>query len=157
MVSYDFPKGFFAYKINKVFLLVVHSGCHHFESHTIVVKVIKFDFICFLNLQERKLDEKLPLLFSRDKKFKENEVKVSASGALNGAASSKIKEAMSSSAIAVASPTGMIMEQKAEAGPTDQNFDPESEGLTVTVCSSSDNEFPAASTSGTDQISEVGL
>jgi hypothetical protein len=111
----------------------------------------------FYTFQERKLDEKLPLLFSRDKKIKENEVKVSASGVLNGAASSKIKEAMSSSAVAVASPTGMIMEQKAEAGPTDQNFDPESEGLTVTVCSSSDNEFPAASTSGTDQISEVGL
>lgn len=139
------------------FYLWCMLGCHHFESHTVVVKVTKFDLIYFLNLQERKLDEKLPLLFSRDKKIKENEVKVSASGALNGAVSSKIKEAMSSSAVAVAAPTGMIMEQKAEAGPTDQNFDPESEGLTVTVCGSSDNEFPAASTSGTDQISEVGL
>ena len=103
------------------------------------------------------MDEKLPLLFSKDKQFQGNKVKVSASGTLNGAASSKIKEAMSSSALAVAVPTGMIMEQKAEAGPTDQNFDPESEGLTVTVCGSSDNESPAASISGTDQTSEVGL
>lgn len=102
------------------------------------------------------MDEKLPLLFSGDKKFQGNEAKVSASNGA-GAASSENKEAMSSSVVVVVAPTGMIMEQKAEAGPTDENFDPESEGLTVTVCSSSDNEFPAAPTSVTDQTSEVGL
>jgi len=55
LLSYDFLKVFFAYKINNFFLLVVHAGCHHFESHTVVVKVIKFDFIYFLYLSGEKV------------------------------------------------------------------------------------------------------
>jgi len=64
------------------------------------------------HFQERKLDEKLPLLFAGNK-YPASKVQVSATGVLNGAAAaSEEEEPMSSSAVAVASPSGMLLEKK---------------------------------------------
>ncbi|KAG0598990.1 hypothetical protein M758_12G118100, partial [Ceratodon purpureus] len=94
-----------------------------------------------LEKEERKLDEKLPLLFA-GKKRPGSEVQVSATGVLNGAASSKEDEAMSSSAVAVASPSGMILEQESQTGASGPLSDPEDEALVVTVKSSNDQSPP---------------
>lgn len=93
--------------------------------------------------QERKLDEKLPLLFA-DKKYAASEVQVSTTGVLNGAASSKEDGAMSSSTVAVASPSGMILEQKPQTGVTGPRSDPEEEALVVTIKSSDDEPSPTS-------------
>ena len=61
------------------------------------------------------------------------EVQISSPGILNGAAVSGKDKAISSSAVAVAAPTGMIMEQDAQPGNVDQLSDPQAEALTVTV------------------------
>lgn len=87
-------------------------------------------------MQERKLDEKLPLLFSK-KKLPASKVRVSASGLVNGAAATVSEEddgPLSSSAIAVASPSGMLLEQKAmksPGAPQQSSQAPGDENLTV--------------------------
>jgi voltage-gated potassium channel Kch len=87
-----------------------------------------------LDKEERKLDEKLPLLFSK-KKLPASKVRVSASGLVNGAAATVSEEGdgpLSSSAIAVASPSGMLLEQKAlKSSPGPSSQAPDDENLTV--------------------------
>ena len=91
--------------------------------------------------QERELDEKLPLLFS-DNKYSASEVQVLATGVLNGAASSEGDGALSSSAVSVASPSGMILEQESQTATTGPTSNPEDEALVVTVKSSNDKPAP---------------
>lgn len=64
---------------------------------------------------------------------------------------------MSSSAVAVAAPTGMIMEQDAQPGNADQLSDPQAEVLKVTFCGSPSqtttaNTLETQSTSSSTQV-----
>ncbi|XP_024364445.1 K(+) efflux antiporter 3, chloroplastic isoform X2 [Physcomitrium patens] len=94
---------------------------------------------------ERNSDEKLPLLFANKKPA--TDVKVSATGVLNGSALSGEDGPTSSSAVAVASPSGMILEQEPQPGAADQELDSETEGLIVTVKPSDTEPTPSASPS----------
>lgn len=98
-----------------------------------------------LDDEERNSDEKLPLLFANKKPA--TDVKVSATGVLNGSALSGEDGPTSSSAVAVASPSGMILEQEPQPGAADQELDSETEGLIVTVKPSDTEPTPSASPS----------
>lgn len=101
--------------------------------------------LTYPSLQERNSDEKLPLLFANKKPA--TDVKVSATGVLNGSALSGEDGPTSSSAVAVASPSGMILEQEPQPGAADQELDSETEGLIVTVKPSDTEPTPSASPS----------
>ena len=90
---------------------------------------------------QRKLDEKLPLLFAT--RNPASDVRVSATGVLNGNALPAEDGLISSSAVAVASPNGMILEQRSQMGAsTDQVSGPEAEGFIITVRLSEMNQSP---------------
>ncbi len=104
-------------------------------------------------LQDREvMDRELPLLFSRSK-FPGQEVDISGnSGAMNGASGVAQDDVMlsSSTTIAIAGPTGTIMEQDPQqAGQMDKSSsEPQSEALTVTICTPSDTAPEGSISSG---------
>jgi hypothetical protein len=127
-----------------MFVVVVHGQCHLLCAEELSIKYLGLSLtslVCLGHLQERKLDEKLPLLFA-DKKYPANEVQVSATGVQNGVAIYNEDEAKSSSTVAVGYPTGMILEQESQAGASGPMSDPEDEALVVTVKSSDDKPSP---------------
>jgi hypothetical protein len=98
------------------------------------------------------MDRELPLLFSRSK-FPGQEVDISGnSGAMNGASGVAQDDVMlsSSTTIAIAGPTGTIMEQDPQqAGQMDKSSsEPQSEALTVTICTPSDTAPEGSISSG---------
>ncbi len=98
------------------------------------------------------VDRELPLLFSRSK-FPGQEVDISGnSGAMNGASGVAQDNVMlsSSTTIAIAGPTGTIMEQDPQqAGQMDKSSsEQQPEALTVTICTPSDTAPEGSISSG---------
>lgn len=104
------------------------------------------------NRDREVMDRELPLLFSRSK-FPGQEVDISGnSGAMNGASGVAQDDVMlsSSTTVAIAGPTGTIMEQDPQqGGQMDQSSSElQSEALTVTICTPSDTAPEGSISSG---------